>query len=50
MIQLKDIAIETIRRLPDNCSLEDILYEIVFVAGRVLTTEELFKRIDEWAK
>lgn len=32
MAQLKEVAIETIKRLPDECSLEDIMYEIDFVA------------------
>lgn len=61
MVQLKDIAIETIKRLPDGCSLEDIMYEIDFVAqvleglkdaeaGRLLTTEELLKRVETWAR
>ncbi|MCI2425413.1 hypothetical protein LM599_05385 [Candidatus Acetothermia bacterium] len=61
MVQLKEIAIETIKRLPDECSLEDIMYEIDFVAqvfeglkdaeaGRLLTTEELLKRVETWAR
>lgn len=61
MALLKEVAIETIKRLPDECSLEDIMYEIDFVAqvleglkdaeaGRVLTTEELLKRVEQWAK
>ena len=58
---LKDAAIETIKRLPDGCSLEDIMYKIDFVAqvldglkdaeeGRVLTTEELLGRVEKWGK
>jgi predicted transcriptional regulator len=58
---LKEASIETIRKLPDSCSIDDIMYEINFVAqvleglkdaedGRVITTEELMKRVDEWAK
>lgn len=61
MALLKDVAIETIKRLPDECSLEDIMYEIDFVAqvleglkdaeaGRLLTTEELLKRLETWAR
>lgn len=61
MSQLKEVAIKTIKRLPDECSLEDIMYEIDFVAqvleglkdaeaGRLLTTEELLKRVEQWAK
>jgi predicted transcriptional regulator len=61
MALLKEVAIETIKRLPDECSLEDIMYEIDFVAqvleglkdaesGRLLTTEELLKRVEKWAR
>lgn len=59
MALLKDVAIETIKRMPDECSLEDIMYEIDFVAQvleglkdaeaeRLLTTEELLKRVEQW--
>ncbi len=58
---LKEATIETIKRLPDGCSLEDIMYEINFVAqvleglqdaeaGRLLTTEELLEKVAQWAK
>ncbi|MBI3754170.1 MAG: hypothetical protein HY266_09055 [Deltaproteobacteria bacterium] len=58
---LKEAAIETIKRLPDECSLEDIMYEIDFAAqvleglkdadaGRVITTDELLKRVEQWAR
>jgi predicted transcriptional regulator len=61
MASLKEVTIETIRRLPEECSLEDIMYEINFVAqvleglkdaeeGRVLSTEELLNRVKKWAK
>lgn len=61
MALLKEVAIETIKRLPDECSLEDIMHEIDYVAqvleglkdaesGRLLTTEELLKRVEEWAR
>ncbi len=61
MTLLKEVAIETIKRLPDESSLEDIMYEINFVAqvldglkdaeaGRLVTTEELLKRVEQWAK
>lgn len=32
MDTLKEAAIESIKRLPDGCSAEDIMYEIDFVA------------------
>ena len=58
---LKEATIETIKKLPDGCSLEDIMYEINFVAqvleglrdaeaGKLLTTEELLNRVEQWAK
>ena len=61
MAVLKEVTIETIRKLPDDCSAEDIMYEINFVAqvfeglkdaegGRLLTTEELLNRVEQWGK
>lgn len=61
MTSLKELTIETLKRLPDECSLEDIMYEINFVAQvleglkdadeeKLLTTNELLKRVDQWAK
>lgn len=58
---LKEVSIETIKKLPDECSLEDIMYEINLVAqvleglkdaeeGRFLTSEELLSKIEQWAK
>ena len=58
---LKETTIETIKRLPDECSPEDIMYRINLVAqvlegiqdaeaGSVITTEELLERVDQWAK
>ncbi len=58
---LKEISIEAIKKLPDECSLEDIMYEINFVAqvfdgltdaekGLLLTTEELLSRVEQWGK
>jgi predicted transcriptional regulator len=61
MDKIKDAAIETIKRLPDECSVDDIMYEINLIAqvldglkdaedGKILTTEELLGRVDKWAK
>ncbi|OGL40445.1 MAG: hypothetical protein A2042_00595 [Candidatus Schekmanbacteria bacterium GWA2_38_11] len=61
MSLIKEATIETIKRLPDDCSLEDIMYEINFVAqvleglkdaeeGKLITTEDLLNRVEEWAK
>ena len=61
MSVLKQASIETLKRLPDECTVDDIMYEINFVAqfyeglkdaeeGKLITTEELLKRVDGWAK
>ena len=58
---LKETAIETIKRLPDQCSPEDIMYRVDLVAqvleglqdaeaGKLLATEELLDRVDQWAR
>ena len=58
---LKEAAIESIKRLPDACTVEDIMYRIDLIAkvyegledadtGRLITTEALLERIDQWAK
>jgi len=55
---IKDVTIETIKQLPDECTIEDIMYKINFVAqvleglkdaeeDKLLTTEELLKRVDQ---
>lgn len=56
---LKEASIETIKRLPDECTAEDIMYEINFIAqvleglkdaeaGRLVTTDELLNRVGQW--
>ncbi|MDI6793999.1 MAG: hypothetical protein QME81_14240 [bacterium] len=61
MALLKEVTIETIKRLPDECELEDIMYEINFVAqvmeglkdaeeGRLISTEELLERVEQWER
>jgi predicted transcriptional regulator len=58
---LKEASIETIKRLPDECTAEDIMYEVNFIAqvldglkdaeaGRLVTTDELLNRVGQWAK
>jgi predicted transcriptional regulator len=58
---LKETAIETIKRLPDGCSIEEIMYEINFIAqvleglkeaesGQLMTTEELLNQVGKWGK
>jgi predicted transcriptional regulator len=58
---IKEAAIEIIKRLPDNCNIDDIMYEINFVAqvyegiedaekGNLISTEELLKKVEQWGK
>lgn len=58
---LKEATIEAIKRLPEECSLEEIMYKINFIAqvleglkdaeeGKLLTTEELLNQVEQWAK
>jgi predicted transcriptional regulator len=58
---LKETAIATLKKMPDGCSLENIMYQINLVAqvlegvkdaeeGRLISTEELLSRIEKWAK
>lgn len=58
---LKEATIETIKRLPDGSSVEDIMYEINFIAqvfegleeaekGKLISTEELLDRVALWGK
>ena len=61
MNALKEATIETIKRLPDECTLDDIMYQINFIAqvlegledaeaGRVVSTEELLEKVDKWSR
>ena len=61
MSQLKEAAIDLIRSLPDDCTIEDIHYHLyirekvdrgiaAIDAGRVVPHEEAARRIAEWAK
>jgi predicted transcriptional regulator len=58
---LKESTIETIKRMPDGSTVEDIMREINFVAqvleglrdadaGRLISTEELLHRVEQWAR
>ncbi len=60
MNSLKEATIETIKNLPNECTLEDIMYKIDFVAqvlegledadaGRSISTEELLKKVEQWS-
>lgn len=59
MEQIKDISIETIKKMPDNTTIEDIMYRLNLVSkvmeglddvnsGKVITTNELLRKVDEW--
>ena len=59
MIKIKESAIKLIKNLPDNCTLEDIQYEIYvkqkienglrdIEKGNLLTEEEFDKEIKTW--
>lgn len=61
MSTLKEATIETIKRLPDGCTLDDIMYRINFVAqvlegledaeaGRLVSTEELLEKVEKWSR
>jgi predicted transcriptional regulator len=56
---LKETAIESIKRLPEGCTIEEIMYRIDLVAqifeglkdaeaGKLITSEELLERVDQW--
>ena len=61
MSPLKEATIKTIKQLPNDCTAEDIMYEINFVAqiyegledstnGKLISTDELLKRVNKWDK
>ncbi len=59
MEKLKDTAIKAIKRLPDDATVDEILYEVYFVAqvqkglkdaeeGRTISHEAATKRLRRW--
>lgn len=61
MPTLKDLTIEVLKNVSPSASLEEIMYKINLTAqvmegindaneGKVISTDELLKRIDSWAK
>jgi predicted transcriptional regulator len=57
----KDKALELIRRLPEDVTLDDIIYELDFSArvergfkedaeGKLIPHEEVVKRMSKWLK
>lgn len=58
---LRDLAVEAIKKLPENSSAEQIMYEVNLVAnvlkgledaeaGRVVSTAELKSKVQSWVK
>lgn len=58
---IKEQAVEVIKSLPDDCTLEDIQYHLYVIEkvkrgmqaieeGRVITQEEAEKKVKEWLK
>jgi len=56
---IKDLSIESIKKMPDNTTIDDIMYRLNLISkvmeglddansGRVITTNELLKKVDEW--
>lgn len=61
MATIKDAVLKSIKRLPNECTAEDIMYEIHFISqvfeglkdsqeGKTITTEEILQRVKKWAK
>ena len=61
MTTLKDMTIEVLKNISPSATLEEIMYKINLTAqvveglkdaeqGRVISTDELLKKIDSWAK
>jgi predicted transcriptional regulator len=61
MPTLKDVTIEVLKNISPSASLEEIMFKINLAAqvmegirdaeqGRIITTDELVKRVDSWAK
>ena len=59
MSTIKQVAIDLIKKLPDNCTFEDIQYELYakqkmekglkdIVEGNLLTEEEIDAEIKSW--
>ena len=59
MNSLKEVTIESIKRLPEKCNLKDIMYQIDFIpqvlegmedahSGKSISTDELLEKIEQW--
>lgn len=58
---MKEEVIQLVERMPDNCTLDDILYEMYFKQkvdkglrdieeGRVVSHEEVTQRVAKWPR
>lgn len=56
---IKQLVMDAIERLPDDCSIDDIMYRLYVIdrvlkgiedadSGRVITTEDLLKRFERF--
>ena len=61
MAPIKDLSIDTIKKMPDDCSVDDIMYELNFISkvlegvhdadeGRYISRDELLNKVNSWAK
>jgi hypothetical protein len=61
MDKIKEATIETIKKMPDGCTVDDIIYEINFIGQvleglkdsenmNVISTKELLNRVEKWSK
>lgn len=61
MSNIKEAVIESIKKLPNECTAEDIMYEIHFISqvfeglkdaqeGKTMTTEKVLQRVKKWEK
>ncbi len=61
MGSIKEISLEAIKKLPEDCDASDIMYELHVISqvmeglrdaenGRTITTDELLQRVEQWGK
>jgi hypothetical protein len=61
MAVVKDISLDIIQNMPDDCSVDDIMYELNFISkvlegnndaesGRYITKNELLEKVALWGK
>ena len=61
MSTIKEVSLEAIKKLPEDCSASDIMYELHVISqvmeglndaqeGRMITTNELLLQVERWGK